>query len=109
MMIKTFALSRYTFDLMTNNVLYNKKLLNLIMDADIIYDDGIILKYCKDNIDDMLIRSITIDFNLRFDGIYLSHSSYEFDGRSDFIFKIHKVNITCLYGYYTKVVNMLTA
>ena len=107
MMIKTFALSTYTFDLMTDNVLYNKELLTLIMDADIIYDDGIILKYCKDNIDDMLIRSITIDFNLRFNGIYLRYSSYEFDGRSDFIFKKHKVNITCLYGY-TKIVNMLT-
>lgn len=108
MKIKTFALSSYTFDLMTNNVLYNKKLLNLIMDADIIYDDGIILKYCKDNIDDMLIRSITIDFNLRFDGIYLRYSAYEFDGQSDFIFKKHKVNITLLYNY-TKIVNMLTA
>ena len=107
-MIKTFALSRYTFNLMTNNVLYNKELLNLIMDTDIIYDDGIILKYCKDNIDDMLIRSITIDFNLKFDGLYLRYSSYEFDGQSDFILKKHKVNITCLYGY-TKIVNMLTA
>lgn len=108
MMIKTFALSSYTFDLMTNNVSYNKELLNLIMDADIIYDDGIILKYCKDNIDDMLIRSITIDFDLRLDGLYLRYSSYEFDGRSDFILKKHKVNITCLYKY-TKIVNMLTA
>ncbi len=67
MLIITLSLKQSMFDLMTDDVQYNKLLLNNIYDVDIIYDRQIINDYYMDNKDNFKIYKTIEHLGISFD------------------------------------------
>ena len=86
MLIITLSLKPSIFDLMTNDVQYNRLLLNNIYNVDIIHDRHIINDYYMDNIDNFkiykTIEHLGISFNLHIkdDKIVFNKFSINQDG-----------------------------